>query len=306
MFHLHVFGCTWFSNLLVCVQISNIPVCTQTTLQTGRWHIHVRHKHPKQNYCNTMKTLFPKTSVALPYFQVAFSFCPNSYKRTENILAGLSQPTSNSSTLSLRTGCSHGFPALKKNKCSYVPRIILAGLRWYDSKWVSRIICLNPDRRSAEPDSVRAENAYLVLLLHNLTLTAPVFPRECIICYSSEHNANLTMYFLLLQFPILFVHLCILQKQSMSYCTCNLKATKVHDLRNIPPVVFGCRTPLQSRQSCSTKAPLRFVPWLNSSHLKESYLCRRLKLTLKKNRTHLSLSPQTALQHTNTLWRTDA
>lgn len=75
-------------------------------------------------------------------------------------------------------------------------------------------------------------------LLHNLTLTAPVFPRECIFCYSSEHNANLTMYFLLLQFPILFVHLCILQKQSMSYCTYNLKATKVHDLRNIPPVVF--------------------------------------------------------------------
>lgn len=143
-------------------------------------------------------------------------------------------------------------------------------------------------------------------LLHNLTLTAPVFPRECIFCYSSEHNANLTMYFLLLQFPILFVHLCILQKQSMSYCTCNLKATKVHDLRNIPPAVFGCRTPLQSRQSCSTKAPLRFVPWLNSSHLKESYLCRRLKLTLKKNRTHLSLSPQTVPQHTNTLWRTDA
>lgn len=174
MFHLHVFGCTWFSNLLVCVQISNIPVCTQTMLQTGRWHIHVRHKHPKQNYCNTMKTLFPKTSVALPYFQVAFSFCPNSYKRTENILEGLSQPTSNSSTLSLRTGCSHGFPALKKNKCSYVPRIILAGLRWYDSKWVSRIICLNPDRRSAEPDSVRAENAYLVLLFRG--------------CYTTSHS----------------------------------------------------------------------------------------------------------------------
>lgn len=67
-----------------------------------------------------------------------------------------------------------GFPALKKNKCSYVPRIILAGLRWYDSKWVSRIICLNPDRRSAEPDSVRAENAYLVLLFRG--------------CYTTSHS----------------------------------------------------------------------------------------------------------------------
>lgn len=237
-----------------------------------------------------------------------FLFLPQLIKEEPRISCWSLPPNQQFIYTVTQTGCSHGFPALKKNKRSYTPRIILAGLTWYDSQWVSRIICLNPDRRSAEPDSVRAENAYLVLLFHG--------------CYTTSHA--------LLQFSRLNAFFAIpLNVKPILPCTsytvpntfsCTQAFYKSKGWlsvratwrlpRHITSAILHCDdwqqdTPAIQAASQHT-APLCFVPWLNSSCLQETYLYRWLKLTLKKNRTHLSLSPQTAPQHTNTLWRTDA
>lgn len=62
---------------------------SQTTLQAPPrccgWHKHSKQDLLHALYWNTIKNLFSKTYFLVSYFQDV-SFCPNSYKRTKNIL----------------------------------------------------------------------------------------------------------------------------------------------------------------------------------------------------------------------------